>query len=100
MRSRTACAGCRSFRRRSAWASDLALPLHGACGGGAQAPGGDAEGREQRLRIGGRELGRRGRRRRAQVGDEIRDREVDFVPDAGHERDGAGGDRARDALRR
>ena len=46
------------------------------------------------------ELGRAGRRRRAHVGDEIRDREIDFVPDAGDDRDRASVDRTRDALRR
>ena len=43
-------------------------------------------------------LGGRRRRRRAQVGDHVRDRVVGLVPDAGHDRNRARDDRARDLL--
>ena len=43
-------------------------------------------------------LGRGRRRRRAQVGDEVRDREVGLVADRGDHRNAAGVDRARDRL--
>ncbi|VWC42463.1 hypothetical protein BLA6860_07099 [Burkholderia lata] len=53
---------------------------------------------QQQRPLRARELGRAGRRRRTQVGREVRDREIGFVPDAADDRQFARRDRARQRL--
>ena len=52
----------------------------------------------QRVAVGDRELGRGGRRRRARIGREIRERQIDLVTDRADHRHRAARDRAHDAL--
>ncbi len=64
----------------------------------AQALAQSAQGREPCFTIGHDDLRGRGRRRRAHVGDEIGDGEIDLVADAADDGDGRGGDGARHRL--
>jgi hypothetical protein len=74
-----------------------ALP-EAARGRGGEAPPGSFEGIEPAGRVRNRELGSRGRRRRAEVRDEVSDREIDLVADAGDERKRHAGNYARERL--